>query len=233
LSTALQSIKRALRLIGVTAQGETPESEVANDALDALNKMLRSWNTQNLLVFGITIEEFSLTPGQSSYTLGSGGDFNTNIPIRTDAVFLRYGDNTEYPVQIIDNKYWGRLQAKSTSSSIPTHVYIDENFPLKTLHLYPTPSEAKTLIMHNYRKISSIASLSSALSFPDGYEDLIEYNLAIRLAPEYGKAIPAEIAKLASESMSNVKRARNKPVEIGVDAALLSHGHYFDWRSGQ
>ena len=41
--TAGQQIERALRLLGVLAEGETPSAATSQDALMALNQMIDSW----------------------------------------------------------------------------------------------------------------------------------------------------------------------------------------------
>ena len=49
--SAADQINRALRLLGVLAEGETPAASVSEDALMALNQMIDSWNTERLSVF--------------------------------------------------------------------------------------------------------------------------------------------------------------------------------------
>ena len=49
--TAGEQINRALRLLGVLAEGETPSADMSNDALTALDQMIDSWNTERLSVF--------------------------------------------------------------------------------------------------------------------------------------------------------------------------------------
>ena len=45
--TAGQQIERALRLLGVLAEGETPSAATSQDALMALNQMIDSWQTRS------------------------------------------------------------------------------------------------------------------------------------------------------------------------------------------
>ena len=54
--TAGDQINRALRLLGVLAEGETPSASESQDALMALNQMIDSWNTERLSVFS-TIDQ--------------------------------------------------------------------------------------------------------------------------------------------------------------------------------
>jgi hypothetical protein len=226
LSTALDLIKGALRKINALANGETPPAAEAIDALSSLNRMLGSWNNSNLTVLGTKIEEFSLVANQNSYTIGDSGNFDTDVPLRVDSIYLKESDNLEYPVLIIDNQAWGRLINKDMTSPVPTHAYIDDNFPLRRIYFYPTPSEVKTVVLHNYRKLTVMSSLTTEFSLPDGYEEAIEYNLAIRLAPEYGKSISPEISTIANEALANIKRSKVKKAELGIDQALLGHGTY-------
>ena len=231
MSTALDIIKGSLRKLGVIAAGESLSSEEAKDSLEALNDMVESWNTQNLTVPGIKIEEFTLINGQQSYTMGDGGDFDTDIPIKTDSVYLRQSD-VDMPLKLISNKEWGELTSKETSSNLPMYVYIDNNYPLRKVYLYPKPSEANTIVFHNTRQLSSFTSLGTTLNLAKGYKRALIYNLAIELAPEYGKSISGEISKVANESLANIKRANIRPIPRKVDPALVSSGG-FDWRTGE
>lgn len=48
MATALDVIRRSMRLIGALAEGEVPTSEQASDALDALQAMLGEWETRGV-----------------------------------------------------------------------------------------------------------------------------------------------------------------------------------------
>lgn len=232
MSTALQLYTASLKKLGVYQEGEALSAETSVDALFNLNLMLSGWNIQKYLVYGLEIEEFQLIPNQQSYTMGVGGDFDTNKPAYTDAIFLRYSNSNEKRVEIIDNRLWGSLQSKDAKSSIPYYAYIDINHPLRRVYLYPTPSEAKTIIFHNYRKLDDITNVNTVLSFPEGYELAIIYNLALLIAPEYGVTPSNDIYKTANTSLENIKRANIKPVTVPVDPALTG-GRGFNWRIGE
>lgn len=67
--TAGQQINRALRILGVLAEGETPSAETSADALVALRQMLDSWKNEPLMnVSEMTLPDtlstsLSLPPG--------------------------------------------------------------------------------------------------------------------------------------------------------------------------
>ena len=231
MSTALELIKGSLRKIGVVAYGESLPSEELKDALASLNALIGSWNTQNLMVNGVSIDEFSLVAGQASYTMGSGGNFDTTAPIEIDSIYLKYDAGTEIPIEIIDNKRWGGIVDKTSSSSTPIYAYIDISHPLRKIYFYPVPSAVRTVIFHNYRQISQVTNAYADLGLKSGFDRAIIYNLAIELAPEYGKVISGEVASVASESLANIKRANIRSVQVGVDPFLVSP-RGFDWRTG-
>jgi len=71
--TAGEQINRALRLLGVLAEGETSSASVSQDSLMALNQMIDSWNTERLAVFA-TIDQICNWPvGAINATLGPSG----------------------------------------------------------------------------------------------------------------------------------------------------------------
>ena len=71
--TAGDQINRALRLLGVLAEGETPSASVSQDALTALNQMIDSWNTERLSVFNTIDQTFTWPAGEIQRHLGPTG----------------------------------------------------------------------------------------------------------------------------------------------------------------
>ena len=75
MATAGDIINGSLRLIGVLAEGEVPSSETSDDALNAMNQMIESWNTERLSVYSTQDQVFNWPPATISRTLGPSGDF--------------------------------------------------------------------------------------------------------------------------------------------------------------
>ena len=102
--TAGDQINRALRLLGVLAEGETASAATANDALVALNQMIDSWNTERLSVFSTQDQVFNWPVGEIRQSLGPTGDFVGNRPILLDdATYFRDPQtNVSYGIKIIN-----------------------------------------------------------------------------------------------------------------------------------
>ena len=66
-------VTRSLRAIGALGSGESPSSDMANDAFDMLNDMLDTWSNATMMVPYVTEIIWTLIGGQQFYTIGQGG----------------------------------------------------------------------------------------------------------------------------------------------------------------
>lgn len=227
--TGRDLVSASLRLIGALAPGESLASSEATDGLSALNRMLSSWSTEELLIYARVREEFTLTPSTASYTLGTGGDFSTTRPLRIDEALLRDETQTpavEYPVRILSLAEWASIRLKGVSYDRVTALYAEGTYPLETLNLYPMPSAAHKLVLWSWKPLTEVSTLDTAVAFPPGYEEALVYGLALRLTPEYGKAVPDAVAIVAVEAKANIKRMNHRPQYLRVDEALISEGGF-------
>jgi hypothetical protein len=143
-------------------------------------------------------------------------------------------DGSEYAVTIINNQEWASISQKSTRSSFPTKLYVEGSYPLATLSLWPVPSEVNNLILYTKKPLAQFASVNDVVSLPPGYEDAIVNNLAVRLAPEFGKPLDPLIMAFADKSLASIKRKNIKPVYMKSDTSgMASGGHSFNVITGE
>jgi hypothetical protein len=72
--------------------------------------------------------------------------------------------------------------------------------------------------------VANFADLTTVYTFPDGYDDALVYNLAVRLAPEFGVGASinlAEVRRLAAETFANIKRINQRPETMSMPTALM------------
>jgi hypothetical protein len=79
MTQPIDIISRALKDIGALEAGETPAPADAQDAFDMLNDMLDQWSNEQMMVFYKTEIIFTLTGGQTQYTIGPGGQIGGTI----------------------------------------------------------------------------------------------------------------------------------------------------------
>lgn len=218
MPTALSLIKRAMRLGKVIASGETPTPNELADALESLNGMLSAWRNESLLAWTIDEIVAPVVAGQQSYTMGPGGDINTTRPLKIENARLRW-IGVDYPLTVIDQAAWARIRAHSLTSNLPQYVWPSGDYPLTTLSLWPLPSVPMQIIVGVRVPLESIASLATSVALPPGYEDLIAYGLAIRLAPEYEMATPPEVIATFRDTMRSIKRTNHNAPTCQMEMA--------------
>jgi hypothetical protein len=81
-------ISRALKDIGALEAGETPTPEAAQDAFDMMNDLIDQFSNEDMMVFYKTEIIFTLTPGQTQYTIGPGGQIGANITASISGTIL-------------------------------------------------------------------------------------------------------------------------------------------------
>lgn len=234
MSTVSDLIKGSLRLIGAIAQGETPSSNASADALSALNDMLESWSNDGFLIYHQVIESLTLTASTASYTIGSSGAFNTTRPVRiANALVKQSGSNDEIPIRIYNEDEWAQISDKTLTSILPQGIYYDPNFALGLIYVWPVPSATASLILYSDKPLSNFSLIADTVSLPPGYKEAMRYNLAVRLAPEYGRPISQDIAMIASESKAAIMRTNNEPVYMQSDVfGLVGDEKQFNIHTG-
>ena len=79
MATPIDIISNALKDIGALASGETPTPEETQDAFYTLNELLDQWSNEDMMIFYKTEIVFPITPGQTQYTIGPGGQIGASI----------------------------------------------------------------------------------------------------------------------------------------------------------
>lgn len=231
--TANDLIASSLRLIGVLASGETASGAEASDALVVLNDMLDQWNAERLTIFDIIPQDFPLVAEQQLYTLGTGGNFNIARPPRIERASLMWLANPsqplELPLDIMDYASWQAIPVKDTTSTQPRVVYVEYSFPLINLRYYPVPNIISDTRLYVWNPLTSFTALSTDLTFPPGYAKALRYNLALDLAPEYGRPVPPEVAVQAVDSKGKIKSINAPAPIMSVDAALRGDVGLYNW----
>lgn len=233
--TALDIIKSSLRLDGILASGETPSDAEAQDALVVLNDMLDSWNAERLTIFTIARLVFTIVAGQQVYTVGAGGDFNTPRPAKIESYSWINLQNPvqpmELPLESLTEAGWQAIPVKNITSSIALSVWDDGNFPLRNLSYWPVPSIGAQAAIYPWTALTEFTNLTTDLEFPPGYAKAIRFNLALDLAPEYGREVDQSVALQAIGAKAIVKSMNIPSYTMVCDEALINpSGGYYNWR---
>jgi hypothetical protein len=236
MATARDIIEGSLRLLGAISGSENASAAEISNGILTFNDLLDSWANEKLTVHKITIEEFDLVVAQQSYTFGTAANFNSARPIAIDRAYLKdtsQNPDYEYPIEVISAEEWGNIQDKALTSSIPCKLYAQGTFPSETVYIWPIPTVAHKLVLHSRKPFTAIASASDTILLPPGYAKALKFNLAIDLAPEYGRPVTIEISSGAIESKENIKRNNIKPVLMSSDFSPSISNRRYDINIGE
>ena len=222
MGTIRQLITGSLRLIEVAAAGETIPAEDAADGLSALNSMLESWAVDGNKVWTESIETFNLTGGVGSYTIGSGGAFNTALPLAITAITIGLSGQDTQSLRPISAAEYAAMRDKNTAL-IPDAYFYNYGTPLGTIYFYNKPAQAYQATIYSEKALTAYSSVNDTLVAPAGWERALRYNLAREIAPEYGKALSADASAIAVESLRAIENqiAGLNASGLKVDDALI------------
>jgi hypothetical protein len=219
----------------VLASGESLDASAAADALSALNDMIDSWSTQEMLIPNQTREVFPLVASQQTYTMGVGGNFATSRPMQIVRALIQLTNETpvvELGLDILTMEQYASVILKGTTSVFPLSIYSDNANPLTNISVWPVPtSSSNNLVLYSWKPLADIATLTTALSLPPGYQRALRFNLALDLAPEYGKALSEANVGIAAASIADIKRMNHRPRFLQVDDAIRASGGTYNWRT--
>lgn len=231
MTSALDIITSAMRKSGILTKSETPDGDEGADGLEMLNDLIDSWSTESLLIVSRTLVTHTLTGGDGEYTIGSGGDINTSRPTYISAAYTSQA-TLDYHLDIIDDERYARIVQKTTGSDIPLFLNYTNGYPLGTIKLWPVPASAYTLNLLTEKPITTLASLATTVDFAPGWKRALIYNLAEELAPEYGQPVSADIARIAKQSKTAIKRAITKNRTMDVPGKIYNrHSIFSGWET--
>jgi hypothetical protein len=230
-TTILDIIRRALRLLGVLATGETADGPEAADALQVLNWMIESWTNEKLMVYYIQNELFQIIAGKGSYTIGPdpSQDFDTMLPIKIESAFAR--DNSsgylnDYKLELIPNDRYQDIFQKFLPTTYPKYIHYVRTWPYGQIDLWPIPTRNYVLGLSHWHQITKYLNLTDIVCLPPGYKTALAYNLAVDLAGEYGQAISPLVTMKATETKTILKRENRESILMSTDPMLVPRRMY-------
>ena len=164
-------------------------------------------------------------------------------PLSINSAFVRINTNSngtpiingglDYPVAVLNLENYNMIGLKTLNGPWPKAVYYQPSDPLGNIFVWPNPAQGE---MHLFcdTLFSSYVTINDPIILPQGYEMALEWCLAERLMPSYGKASPTQIQMVnafAAQGKSTLKRTNMKPVQNSTypDALLVSRARDAGW----
>lgn len=219
MATAQTIIDSAMRSLGVLAQGASPSTDQTADALEALNMLLGSWSNDDLIQPYRVTENFSVLSGVANRTIGVSGDWNTAKPIDIEAIYIRDANNVDHYIDPKTAKEYAMLQSKGIATGRPEFYYfepIDSANPDSMAKIFfdKTTAATETFYIVSYKEFVQLASAGTTVALPPAWIRALKFNLAVDMAPEYGKPVSPELAAIAEQSKNHIRLLMSESVEL-------------------
>lgn len=234
MTTAGDLINGSLRLLGVLAESETPSAATSQDALDAMNQMIQSWNTERLAVFSTQDQVVTWPPGARFQTFGPTGNIVGNRPVLIDdATYFRDpASGISYGLKLINQQQYNGIAVKTVTSTYPQVMWVNMTYPDVEMYVYPVPTKVLEFHIVSVEELTQPANLATDLAFPPGYLRCFRYNLACEMAPEFGTEPSRQVQRIAMTSKRNLKRINNPDDIMALPYSIVATRQRFNIFAG-
>ena len=202
MATAQDIINLSYGTLGIESGAITTAQSTT--ALSTLNNMLGTWGIDGLLVPYRTLEYFSLVAGQSSYTIGASGNFNTVRPLEIFEAYIRDSSGIDYTLNPMSQAQYVWIPNKAADGR-PTRFYYDPQYSLGKIYFDSEPTAVETLYLISEKAITEIATLATTVALPDFYKEALVYNLGVRIGIDSATPIPKYLAEIAATSKNTIE----------------------------
>jgi hypothetical protein len=237
-------IMPAYRIAGITQRAMiVPSEDMYAEAIPELNRMLGSYSCDGHKIYTTAISDpFTLVEDQKIYTIGPGGDFDTDRPL-----FIR-GANILFPtdpvvrrgVSILDDDQWRAIAVQDVPGAPPYALYYDGGMDSNgrgSIYLRFQPPAGYSLELYTWQSLqTTFVSADDVAVFPLGYEQALVYGLAKQLAalnPNMANMSPRSY-EIADRALATLISLNTKAPRLANDPALTGPdgGPGYGWLSG-
>jgi hypothetical protein len=243
--TVQDFIDDAAELLGIVSPAGMTNPDNARTCLRTLNLMLSFWSADEVSARAYVTESFPIVGNQRVYTWGTSGitDFASQRPDKVVTAGLQYTSygNLIIPMKIIGSDHYQAFGDRLIVTGPPSNAFVDYLMPNASVSLYPIPDQGYNIIFTSIKDLASMTSLIQQFTIDSIYYLAIVYNLAVFMAPKFGKMDkvgnandPKSIAGIAAKSYSVLIRntspdmfaATDYPqTRTGTNAPVLDGGY--------
>jgi hypothetical protein len=129
---------------------------------------------------------------------------------------VRSEDDRDIPLNYLSYEEYFELPNKEDTTSTPVSYNYDRQLNEAVIRLWPNPDTANIVMKFTMsRKIANFDVNSNDPDFPMEWHEAIVYNLAVRLAPAFGKNKDTGYQLLAAEAKAYLENALGFDNELG------------------
>lgn len=215
--TVLDLCTDAAQECGAIAIGETLEAAAVQQVLGKLRRLLNNWNADQRAVYAAAFDTYTLVPSLDPHTIGPTGTFVVTIrPVSLDGANLILPSSptgVQTPIKVRDKQWWLAQTVPDISTTYPTDVYYQADWPNGKLYFWPIPTAAYQVQLMTRVLLNDLPDLTTTFTLPPGYQDAITLTLAedcLTLFPAAAPGVAAQLERKGREARTRIF-ANNDP----------------------
>ena len=230
-------ISTALNLAGRLGVGNKMAPAEGKACLDMLNRMIGSWNTSPLNIFTNRMDLWNTAVDKQDYTLGPGGFWDGPRPAKivTANLLLPTGSIPPQKVRrhldLWSDQDWADIRYQAVYT-YPEGLYNDGNAPLSTIYFRPIPDAVYQIELFTWQAVPKFLTVDDECLLPDGYEDAIVNNLAVRAAALWQLPISPDVRNQAVLSLAAIQSLNASAPRLKTDPELREAEGWYNYLSG-
>jgi hypothetical protein len=221
MSTLLDIVTGSLTAIGQLGQGQTANAEDGALGQRCMNLQLAKWSADRLMIPYVATRTYTLVANTADYSVGPNAA--TCGPTRPtfieSAQVVVPGTSYTPSLSVLDKSQWDAVANRGAIADVPDKIYVEYSFPNLTFHINPKPVAGMTIFLGCWEQLQQFATLFDTFAFPPEYEELMESNLAIILAPYYDQPVPQTLLQRAADAMVAVQKKNAQGIGGSLSAA--------------
>tara|TARA_R110001592_G_scaffold2261_1_gene13766 strand:+ start:2814 stop:3830 length:1017 start_codon:yes stop_codon:yes gene_type:complete len=163
-----------------------------------------------------------------SGTLYKTGDVFANRPNRIISV-NQITEGVTRPLLFKPENAWDSSYKTGASSGIPRYYTSRGTFPFMTIEVYPLITSGTFDIVS--QSISTVDELNDEVSLPTGYNSVLQFQLAVILAEDYGYTAKAgQLTLRANKALGRVKKINNQGQTL-TNTGTPGMGNYYNFNT--
>jgi hypothetical protein len=220
MSTCLDIVSGSLTKIGELGQGQTASPEDGALGLRLLNLILSLLSTQRLTIYTVATKTYALAAGTADYTIGpTGATFTDTRPTFVEGAQVNPFGGTWLPLSILSKPQWDAIQTKNATADKPNDIWPEYTYPNLAFHVNPIQTANMNIRLGCWIPLTQFATLFDTVSFPTGYEKLLQDLLAVDIAPYYDQPVTADLQNSANIALQMIMGLNAKTLTAALDPA--------------
>ena len=221
--SALDIITAAMMELGILASNEVPSAADAQWGLTKLQRLIDRYNARLPMIYNVNFTIFTMPAGSNPFTIGPGATFDVNqrpVNIPSIGLILQGTPGVEIPMNNRDQDWWANNRIKALTSTFPTDYYYSPDWLVQSdgsqwgqIFFWPEPTSSFQINLQSRQVLGEYGAVTADFTMPPAYWDLIVYELAISLAPSFGKQpdqilVAGRQAALKAVQVNNISSPR-------------------------